>query len=231
MGRRFLFILFNFLMRTLTRFEVHGQENIPAHGPALVVINHLGRLDAAILFISVPRPDITGWVAEKYQRSLLMRLLVWLLEGIWINRFETDRMALKTGVDWMKNGGLLGIAPEGTRSPTGALIAGKPGAAYVADMAGVAILPAGIVTPADVVRKALTFRRPPVSITYGQPFRLPPLARASRERQLAEHTDEIMCRIAALLPPELHGVYTGHPRLAELHLAEGNAAVASENPV
>ncbi len=216
MGRRILFFLIKFLFQVLTRFEIHGQHNLPATGGALVVINHLGRLDAGILFVSMPRHDTTGWVAEKYQRSAIMRLIVWLLDGIWINRFETDRKALKTGVDWLKNGGILGIAPEGTRTATGALMEGKPGAAYVADMAGVPVIPAGIVTPPDVVRKALTFRRPPVSITYGEPFQLPPLERSRREAMLAEHTLEIMCRIAALLPPELRGVYADHPRLQAL---------------
>lgn len=219
MGRRILFILVKSLFHILTRFEVHGRHNLPARGGALVVINHLGRLDAGILFVSMPRHDTTGWVAEKYQRSAIMRLIVWFLDGIWINRFETDRKALKTGVDWLKNGGILGIAPEGTRSTTGALLEGKPGAAYVADMAGVPVIPAGIITPPDVVRKAFTFRRPRVSITFGEPVRLPPLERSRRESMLGEHTTEIMCRIAALLPPELHGVYADHPRLKELQAA------------
>jgi len=50
----------------------------------------------------------------------------------------------------------------------------------------------------------------------GKPFKLPPLAPAERNSELRRHTDELMCRIAALLPPHNRGVYANHPRLTEL---------------
>jgi 1-acyl-sn-glycerol-3-phosphate acyltransferase len=56
---------------------------------------------------------------------------------------------------------------------------------------------------------------------FGKPFRLPPFSRENREEDLRRQTDEVMCRIAALLPPEYRGVYADHPRLHEL-LASGD---------
>ena len=60
------------------------------------------------------------------------------------------------------------------------------------------------------------FRRPRVTIRYGELFHLPSLDRGDRSNSLKRNTDEIMCRIAALLPPAYRGFYTKHPRLQEL---------------
>jgi len=59
-------------------------------------------------------------------------------------------------------------------------------------------------------------RRSQVTGQVGQPFTLPPLKGSDRDAALKLYTDEIMCRIAALLPPGYRGVYAEHPRLQEL---------------
>jgi 1-acyl-sn-glycerol-3-phosphate acyltransferase len=115
----------------------------------------------------------------------------------------------------LKAGGVLGLAPEGTRSHTGQLQEGKTGAAYLADRAGVPIVPVALAGTENVWRNLKRLRRTPVACTIGQPFRLPSDGRAKGE-QLKHLTDEVMCRIAALLPPQYHGAYAGHPRLKEL---------------
>ena len=122
----------------------------------------------------------------------------------------------------MRNGGILGIAPEGTRSTSGGLMEAKTGVAYLADKAGVPVVPVAI-TGTDRLFKAWgKLQRPQVTVRIGEPFRLPPLERKSRatpqEResrgaQLQENTEEIMLRIAAMLPEEYRGVYAGDPRL------------------
>jgi 1-acyl-sn-glycerol-3-phosphate acyltransferase len=53
-------------------------------------------------------------------------------------------------------------------------------------------------------------------VRIGQPFILPPLQGQDRDAALQEYTDEIMCRIAVLLPPDYRGVYADHPRLRQL---------------
>ncbi len=60
------------------------------------------------------------------------------------------------------------------------------------------------------------FRRSPVLARTGEPFTLPALPVTERDAALEAYTDEIMCRIAALLPPAYRGVYSDHPRLQEL---------------
>jgi 1-acyl-sn-glycerol-3-phosphate acyltransferase len=118
----------------------------------------------------------------------------------------------------MRAGQVLVIAPEGTRSRTGGLIEGKPGVSYLAAKLGYPIVPTAVTgTPDRVILDHLRrFKRAPVSLTGGPSFRLPPLPVNGREEILKEYTDEIMCRIAVLLPENLRGVYAGHPRLKEL---------------
>jgi 1-acyl-sn-glycerol-3-phosphate acyltransferase len=68
----------------------------------------------------------------------------------------------------------------------------------------------------DAVAQLFRFRRPLIRVCVGQPFTLPPVERRQRAEMLQRNTDEIMCQIAALLPPEYRGAYADHPRLAEL---------------
>jgi 1-acyl-sn-glycerol-3-phosphate acyltransferase len=62
----------------------------------------------------------------------------------------------------------------------------------------------------------LRLARPHLYVRFGTPFTLPLLDRKSREASLQCNTDEIMCRIAAMLPEMYRGVYAQHPRLKEL---------------
>lgn len=77
------------------------------------------------------------------------------------------------------------------------------------------ILPVAIVGTERLAENVRHLRRTPARLIVGAPFRLPPDGRASAAR-LAEHTEQIMCRIAALLPPEYRGVYADHPGLRRL---------------
>jgi 1-acyl-sn-glycerol-3-phosphate acyltransferase len=110
------------------------------------------------------------------------------------------------------------MSPEGTRSPTGGLLEGRPGAAYLAAKSGLPVVPVAEYGGEDakVIERLRRFRRMEIHIQVGEPFILPPLPARNREAVLQEYTDEIMCRIAALLPPAYHGVYADHPRLKEL---------------
>jgi len=216
MLRASIHAIIGFLFRLLSRLDVKGLENIPATGAAILVANHLGRLDSPLLFCLVERSDVTSLVAEKYQNNLLLRPLVNALQGIWINRERADFGALRRALEHLESGGMLGVAPEGTRSKSGALMAAKTGAAYLADRAGVGVLPVGIWGSETAVAKLLRLQRPPIHVRFGRLFQLPPLERGEREAGLKRNTDEIMCQIAALLPENYWGVYAEQPRLKEL---------------
>ncbi|MFH1524280.1 MAG: lysophospholipid acyltransferase family protein, partial [Chloroflexota bacterium] len=131
-----------------------------------------------------------------------------------------DLKAIREVITRMKQGEVLVITPEGTRSKVGYLIEGKPGVSYLAAKLGYPILPVGITGSFDEIffDQLKHLRRPHIIINAGPTFTLPPLPTGSQDREeaLKVDTDEIMCRIAALLPKEYQGFYAEHPRLKEL---------------
>ena len=211
--------IIGFLMKQLTRTEFIGVENIPPEGGVLIACNHMSRLDIPVLFITPNRPEITALVTTKYLKYPLLRWFIVTAEGIWLDRDTAGFSAFRKAVEALKQGKALGIAPEGTRSQTAKLIEGKPGTALLALRTGVPIVPVAIVGTEDGMSKLLRLKRPRITAEYGKPIIPPKLDRSNREGQLQNLTDEVMCRIAAMMPQKYHGFYADHPRLKEL-LAE-----------
>jgi len=179
-------------------------------------MNHLGIVDAPLVFTLIERNDATGLVGLAHKKNPLLRWLVSQMNGIWIDRENPDVYALKEARRYLKKGWLLGIAPEGTRSDANALIEAKPGVAYLADKMDGVIVTIGITGTEDGLKKMFTFQRPKFTVTAGEPFKLPAIEREQREPSLLHNTDEIMCRIAILLPNEYRGAYSDHPQLNKL---------------
>ncbi|MBL8056235.1 MAG: 1-acyl-sn-glycerol-3-phosphate acyltransferase [Anaerolineales bacterium] len=201
--------VFQLLVGTLLRAEVSGVENVPLEGSFLAVVNHLGLADPTLIMSYFPR-QMTVFAADKWRRVFPIRQIVETVGVIWVARGEADLSAIRQAVGTLKDGWPIGMAPEGTRSRTRTLQAGKVGAAYLADRAGVPILPVGIWGTERLTENLRRLRRTPVHMRIGPPFRLPDGGRADSQA-LKTYTEEIMCRIAALLPPEYRGVYADHP--------------------
>lgn len=219
---RMLRLLGRAVLALIARVDLQGVENIPPQGHACVVVsNHIGRLDAMLVFILTERDDIIMFIAEKYQTSRLWRWFARRLDAIWLDREELDMAALRAAQRRLADGGMLAMAPEGTRSKSGVMIQAKAGAAWLAARAAVPIVPVGITGTEDrIVKQRLrSGRRLDVVLHIGPSFELPPLDRRDRDAYLERATDEIMCRIGASLPPSYHGFYAHHARLAELQRA------------
>lgn len=107
----------------------------------------------------------------------------------------------------MEDGKCLVIAPEGARSRTGGLIDGKPGVAYLAARSGFPVIPVAITGTEDkiILGNLKRLRRSNVTLTGEKPFIIPPLPKINRDEALQNHTDEIMCQIAAILQRNIEG--------------------------
>lgn len=204
-------------MKAITRIELHGLDKIPA-GNVIVAANHLGRLDTAVLLCVLDREDIIMPIAEKYRSHPIFGAIGRAANGIWLNRFEADYPALRKILERMNQGGLLVIAPEGTRSKTEALQEGKMGVAFLAGKSGYPILPVAVTGTEDrvIVQNLKRLRRSRITATAGEPFYIEIPRGRGREEAMRAATDEIMCRIGAMLPEKYRGVYADHPRLKEL---------------
>jgi len=217
MNYRTLRSIVRFIMKLITDIEVHGMEKLP-EGNVILAANHLGRLDTAILFAVLDREDIIMPIAEKYKNHPLFGAIGRASNAVWLNRFETDFSALKQILERMKQGGLLVIAPEGTRSKTEALQEGKMGVAFLASKSGYPVVPIAVTGTEDrlVVENLKHFRRSKIVARAANPFYIEVPQGRHREEAMRRATDEIMCQIAALLPEKNRGVYADHPRLKEL---------------
>jgi 1-acyl-sn-glycerol-3-phosphate acyltransferase len=123
------------------------------------------------------------------------------------------------------------MAPEGTRSETGALARAKTGVAFLAHKTNALIVPLALIGTEKIAPALKRLRRARVTLRIGEPYTLPPLDETNRSAGLRANTDEVMCRIAALLPPEYRGIYTDHPRLKELlHQSSASQLRPSEIP-
>lgn len=223
MERKTLRKILHTLVDLLSHTEVIGLDNIPVEGACLIASNHMSRLDVPINYSIIERDDVTGLAADKYRNYPLFSWLVNLGGGIWLNRESADLHAFRAALDHLANGGALGIAPEGTRSRTGALIRAKNGVAYLADKARVPIIPMAICGSEAAMNELFHLRRPHIRIRIGPAFTLPPVDRRNRLMDLQKNTEEIMCRIAVMLPEQYHGAYANHPRLQELRLHVANS--------
>jgi len=214
--------LIRFLIRLLApvvmRLEVFGKENLPASGAYIAAANHLGVLDSLLVYYLLERQDIILIIAEKHTRYAFTRWLVRSLDAIYIDRFNADMAVMREVLRRLRKGGVLVIAPEGTRSQTGALLEGRQGASFLAAKTGVPIIPVGATGTQDrlLLANLKRLRRTPVTVCIGESFQLPPLSKQDRDAALLADTTEIMCRIAVLLPSEYRGFYADHPRLQEL---------------
>ena len=216
--RYFLRWLIRTIVKLIARVEVHGYENLPSSGAYVIATNHLGMLDAAMLYFAIERWDVFIPVAEKWEENPLIRFMGKYFNLIFIDRFNPDLKALRKIIALMEAGNILVIAPEGTRSRVGSMIEGKPGVSYLAAKLNRPIVPVGLAGTEDrvILGNIKRLKRSHIVIRAGIPFSLPPIPKKDRDATLKQYTDEIMCRIAALLPEKNRGVYAEHPRLREL---------------
>jgi 1-acyl-sn-glycerol-3-phosphate acyltransferase len=217
MKYRTLRSIVRFFMKFIADIEVHGMEKLP-RGNVIIAANHLGRLDTAALLCILDREDIIMPVAEKYKNHPLYGAIGRAANAVWLNRFEADYSAFRQILERMKQGGLLVIAPEGTRSKTEALQEAKMGVAFLASKSGYPVLPVAVTGTEDrvILENLKHFRRSKIIATAAELMYIDIPKGKGREQAMRQATDEIMCQIAARLPEKYHGVYANHPRLKEL---------------
>jgi len=202
----------NLIIRALTalicRIEADQLEKVPHRGPLIIVTNHINFLEAPILYTRlVPRP-MTAFAKVETWNGAFMAWLFNLWNIIPIKRGEPDRKALRAGLTALKNGQILGFAPEGTRSNDGRLLKGKPGVVMMALLSGAPLLPVIHYGSEKYRCNFKHFKRTDVKIIVGKPFTLNPgdqkVTRAVRKQM----TTDIMVQMAKLLPPAYRGEYS-----------------------
>jgi 1-acyl-sn-glycerol-3-phosphate acyltransferase len=137
---RWLLKVFAFkLLAKLDRVE--GLENVPSHGPAILMINHIAFIDPIVVLHTLPRNIVPLAKIEVYNYPL-----IGIIPRLWgvipVRREEVDRRAVQQVLEVLRAGEIVLVAPEGTRAPQ--LSQGKEGIAYLASHASVPIVPVAI---------------------------------------------------------------------------------------
>ncbi len=192
------------VLKAVAQVDVQGLENVPP-GPFVAVVNHLSSFDTLTGIAIGPIRPATAFAAIEHRSDPLGGWILDQLGVIWVRRGEADREAIKIALDELKGGALMAMAIEGTRSRTGGLQPGKTGSAFLASRTHVPILPTAIWGTERIITNLKHFKRSQVHVRIGPPFALPE-GRANTE-QLEQYTDQIMLKIAAMLPPAYRGVY------------------------
>jgi len=203
------------VLKLLFRPWVKGLDNLPENGPAILASNHLSFSDSIFMPLMVPRPVVFLAKAEYFTGKGIKGKLTALFFRL-TNQLPMDRSggaasanSLSTGADVLAQGGLLGIYPEGTRSPDGKLYRGKVGVAKLVLASGVPVIPVAMIGTDKVQpigRTLPNIRR--IGMIFGAPLDF------SRYQGLADDrfvqrsvTDEIMYELMRLSGQEYVDVY------------------------
>jgi 1-acyl-sn-glycerol-3-phosphate acyltransferase len=174
--------------------------------PFILVSNHLSITDPPLLSASIPRRIVYMAKTEAVEHWLLGYLAKGI-NSVPVRRGAPDRAAIRAAIDVLKEGRVLGMFPEGTRSLTSQLLPGHPGTALIALRANVPLVPAAITGSQEIDGLGVLLKRAEITVTLGPAFRLSrPTGRLTADL-LQELTDDIMLRIARLLPEEYRGAY------------------------
>jgi 1-acyl-sn-glycerol-3-phosphate acyltransferase len=229
MARRIFNWWLRFAYRLLLRLRIEGREHVPAEGPVILMINHISFLDPFVVVASTPR-EVTAMSKIENFRIPFWGLVFKLYGAIPVRRGQADRRAIRWALKELREGTMLLMAPEGTRSPNKALQPGQGGLAYIGHRSGAAIVPVAITGTEHFTAHIKRLKRTPVSVRLGQPFFFQaPGNRLDRE-VLSQMTDEAMYRLAALLPPAYRGSYGDLERATQDYIQPANTRAPALQP-
>ena len=203
------------IVKAIWRPRIVGRRNVPAEGAAILASNHLSFIDSVFLPLMIDRPMAflakSDYFTGKGLKGWATRMFMKGTGQIPIDRTggKASEASLNTGLQVLGRGDLLGIYPEGTRSPDGKLYRGRTGIARMALEAHVPVVPVLMVdtdTMMPIGTKVPRIVR--VGIVVGEPLDFSRFAGMEGDRYILRSiTDEIMVALQRLGEQEYEDVY------------------------
>lgn len=226
------------IVRTLFRPWVRGLENIPETGGAIIAGNHLSFIDSVFVPLAVPRPVVylakNDYFLGRGIKGTATRWFFKLTNQLPMDRSggSASEASLTAGLRVLRSGKLLGIYPEGTRSPDGRLYRGRTGIARLVLESGVPVVPVALIGTDKVQPEGRTMPRlRRVGIVFGRPLDFSEYAGMQSDRFLLRSvTDEIMYEILRLSGQEYVDTYASSVKTKLLTAVKPQSAAPAEAP-
>ncbi|MFZ3588630.1 lysophospholipid acyltransferase family protein [Bacillus sp. DJP31] len=151
------------LLKPLYQLQVVGADNIPTSGGVIICSNHIDNLDPPIVGISSTR-DIHFMAKDELFRLPILKNLLPSINAFPVKRGVSDKQSLRTALQILKDGKVLGLFPEGTRSKTGELGKGLAGAGFFALRTEAQVIPCAIIGPYKPFKRVVVVFGPPINM-------------------------------------------------------------------
>ncbi|MBV9270768.1 MAG: 1-acyl-sn-glycerol-3-phosphate acyltransferase [Candidatus Eremiobacteraeota bacterium] len=184
-AKAFLYPLFS----SVWRMKVYGRENVPMRGPLVVACNHVSYADPPVLGTASPR-QISYMAKQELFAIPVLGPMIRSFGAYPVDRHGSASAAIKRSVEVLRDGGAIGIFPEGTRNLDGSAEV-RQGVALLASLGRAPVVPACVIGTNRIKR----LRQ--IKVVFGEPMHLPEGRKATRE-EMAKFTDEVMSAIRAL---------------------------------
>ncbi len=204
---RIMNAVLRFVFQIVCRINPKDFKKVPVEGPLILVGNHINFLEVPVFLPHVDHPNVIGIAKRESWKNPLFNFLFKQWGIIPIDRGMVDREAFRLTEEALKAGKVVAMSPEGTRSKDGCLLPGKPGVVAIAVRSKAPLLPVAFYGYENFWANLKRLRKTNYNIVVGKPFQLNLDGSALSKDVRQVVTDEIMYKIAELLPEKYRGHY------------------------
>jgi len=203
---RFTTFIIILLLKIFCKVEGAQLESVPHKGPLILVINHINFLEVPLIYTLLLPREVCGIIKKETWNGWFVGMLAKEWGAIPINRETPGISTFKETGKALKEKKMLCIAPEGTRSGNGVLAKGQQGVVFLALKNRVPILIVAHYGIENFWYNIKRLKRTHVTFVVGKPFMLASEMKTTKNGY-QEMTDQIMVRMASMLPEHYRGVY------------------------
>ena len=200
-------VIIHRLLRIICKVDAQDLNKIPPIGPYIIAMNHTNFLEVPMIYTHLLPRKAFGIVKKETWKGGLIKWMATKWEAISVDRESTTTETFRLSRSVLEDGNFLIIAPEGTRNKTGNLRLGKPGIISIALRSNVPIIPVVHFGGEDIIKNLKSFKRTKFTFKVGTPIILYPAGKIDHAKR-KYFTDQLMYRLAELLPENNRGVYS-----------------------
>lgn len=206
-SQRLVVATFKSITSLICRIDDSELIKVPKQGPLIIYTNHVNILEIPILYTHLQPRRVHGMLLAERWKIPVLNWALDVTETIPLHRGEADIDSIRKGLQALEKGEMLVIAPEGSRSHDGILQAAHPGVVLLALHSRAPILPVIYFGAENYTKNISRLRRTDFHLRVGKQFHLDDRGEKVTRLLRQKMTEEMMCQMASILPPEYRGYY------------------------